>query len=926
VPRRRYQFVDFRSAWFSLSRSVSRWASFAIAPVVAFLILCSYCAYTRHHRTARANATGSSIDSPDPERSTGPQALLAAADRLYWLNNGPAAAPLYAEAEKLFSLRGDARNELHAKVGRLRSEAETMSFVDLSHFLNEQLQNPILQADKELRLWCLIAKGYTDIEIDYRAANRDWLEAQELANELGDKQWVTRASGELGLVAFLEGSPGRAARLLGSALLATMANGDTAGQIRFLELIGRGFEEVNRNTEALRFFERASKLADSEKDSGPPFMAYEGKAQALFALGRADEAKTVLENALGKARLQQNRGHEARLLILIGEMASQTGDRKQAIADLEDAAQISKRVQFFRMEADAMFGLATLYRDAGDLLTAEARATDGLVASQRVGDRYYVPRNLTMLADLKARRGRVSEANAFYKQAEDVIESMLISKDEPYWNGSVAASMSQTYLQHFELLTNSGDVPGAFRVLERVRGRTLAWALADRTAFPTAESGQTASLETDIAELQAQLMQTNSPEKREQLMDRLVEYERRLGLAWTKGDAPGHGLPVQPASLSKLQEDLQADEVLLEYVLDEPTSFCVVVSQKGAYVRVLPAGRKEIENLSQQFVGEIRTKGTGAELSKRLYAMLVKPLPEAATATRFIIAPDAILNLLPFEALRDTQGAYLLKSRVISYVPSGTILNMLRRSEKRQSAPRPLLAVGDVEYENQGSSGRRIPPPASVRGRIERGVADLSGIGLHDLPETRAEVEEIGKIVGSDAVILLGKDATETGFKKQPLDQFRILHLAVHGFADTQYPERSALVLGADPQSGDDGLLQVREIIRLRLQAELTTLSACDSGVGKLLGQEGISNLVEAFLVAGSKSVVASLWSADDTFASALMEQFYRHLARGEDTSSALRSAKLDLLARYGDQVSPFYWAAFIAVGETSKPIGIRQP
>ena len=87
----------------------------------------------------------------------------------------------------------------------------------------------------------------------------------------------------------------------------------------------------------------------------------------------------------------------------------------------------------------------------------------------------------------------------------------------------------------------------------------------------------------------------------------------------------------------------------------------------------------------------------------------------------------------------------------------------------------------------------------------------------------------------------------------------------------------------------DDGLLQVREIIRLRLNAELTTLSACDTGVGKLQGQEGISNLVEAFLVAGSQSVVASLWSADDTFASALMERFYQRMAQGEDTSSALR-------------------------------------
>jgi CHAT domain-containing protein len=206
-----------------------------------------------------------------------------------------------------------------------------------------------------------------------------------------------------------------------------------------------------------------------------------------------------------------------------------------------------------------------------------------------------------------------------------------------------------------------------------------------------------------------------------------------------------------------------------------------------------------------------------------------------------------------------------------------------------------------------------------------RGFADFAGMHLHDLPETRTEVENIGKIAGKNAEILLGTTATESAFKKEPLNEFRVLHLAVHGFADPQYPERSALVLGADPQSGEDGLLQVREIKRLRLNAELTTLSACDSGVGKLQGEEGVSDLAEAFLAAGSKAVVASLWSADDTFASALMERFYQRLAVGESTSSALRGAKLDMLTRYGEQVSPFYWAAFVAIGDASAPVRIRE-
>ena len=610
-------------------------AGVATAFVLTLVLLCLSYAYVRHRHNQALGDSHRALPSglDHSEKSTDPVSLLGEAKRLYWLNNGPKAAPLFARAELLFADRGDTRNELYARVGRLRSEAETMSFVELSRFIDEQLQNPIVRDDPKLRLWCLIAKGYTEIEIDHRAAKRDWLEAQGIAKNLGDDRAMTRAAGELGLIAFLEGNPGQAARLLGGALLSTMASGDTGGQIRFLELLGTGFEEVNRHAEAMRFFERAIKVADADKDSGLPFMAYEGKAQALVASGRTDEAKRVLEDALTKARSQRKRGHEAQLLILLGRLMAQMGDRTQAITYLEGAGQFATQVQFFRMEADAMFELAKLYRDAGDLATADARATQGLAASQRVGDRYYVPRNLTILADLKARRGRIEEANALYEQAEDVIEGMLVSVNEPYWNSSVAASMSQTYLQHFELLNQSGDLPGAFRVLERVRGRTLASALEDKKALLAAESEQTQGLENDVSALQTRLLQANSVIEREQLLDKLVEYERRLGLAWTKGDAPNQRFQVQPASLTKVEDDLNPDEVFLEYVLDDPNSFCLSISRKGAYLRMLPVGRTEIQRLTQQFVDEVRAKGAGIDGAKQLYAWLLKPIPETATLT-----------------------------------------------------------------------------------------------------------------------------------------------------------------------------------------------------------------------------------------------------------------------------------------------------
>jgi len=571
-----------------------------------------------------------------------------------------------------------------------------------------------------------------------------------------------------------------------------------------------------------------------------------------------------------------------------------------------------------------MFDLAKLYRDGGNLDVAEARVTQGLAASRRVGDRYYVPRNLTILADLKASTGHTSEADALYSQAEDVIQGILMGVDEPYWNSSAAGSMSQTYLHHFELLNRTGRISEAFKVLERVRGRTLLWALEDRKALQGPESPETVALERELADLQLRLMQTIDPNTREKLLDQLVEYERRIGLSWTTSERLADRLPVRPATLRDVQRDLKTNEVFVEYVLDEPKSFCLAITRGGAHAYVL-SGRGEIEKSVQKFRDEVGAKDSTIAVSKHLYEMLISPIPEAESATRLVIAPDGILNLLPFESLRDSEGTYLITSHVFSYAPSGTTLHVLRRDDNHAEASKPLLALGDVIYENQGGVGRKLPAPGSTRGKIERGIADLSGMGLHDLPQTREEVEEIGKIIGPGSVLLLGKDATESAFKKKPLEEFRVLHLAVHGFVDMQFPERSALVLGADPRSGDDGLLQVREIIRLRLKAELTALSACDTGVGKLQGQEGISNLVEAFLVAGSRSVVASLWSADDTFVSALMQRFYRHLADGEDTSSALRDAKIDLLKEYGDQVSPYYWAAFIPVGETSRPLGLKQ-
>jgi CHAT domain-containing protein len=132
------------------------------------------------------------------------------------------------------------------------------------------------------------------------------------------------------------------------------------------------------------------------------------------------------------------------------------------------------------------------------------------------------------------------------------------------------------------------------------------------------------------------------------------------------------------------------------------------------------------------------------------------------------------------------------------------------------------------------------------------------------------------------------------------------------------------LILGRAPHSKDDGLLQARDIAKLNLDADLVTLSACDTANGKLEGEEGVTSLVQAFLLAGAKSVLASVWKVDDASTAALMKHFYTHIAQGEDEASALRDAELDLLNQLNNP-APAYWAGFILTGDGSQPITLPK-
>ena len=277
-------------------------------------------------------------------------------------------------------------------------------------------------------------------------------------------------------------------------------------------------------------------------------------------------------------------------------------------------------------------------------------------------------------------------------------------------------------------------------------------------------------------------------------------------------------------------------------------------------------------------------------------------MPEYRKADSVIVVADGGLHLLPFSALWDGKE-YAVQSHAVSVVPSATVLDVVREGQR---IPDSKEFVGVAAWTAEQPSGLK---------NIVREITTPELKQFVPLPQSLHEVTTIAQDFPKPSIVLSGDAATETQFKALPLSDYSVLHLALHGYVDKDYPDRSALVFAPERRGQNDGLLQAREIRNLQLNASLVTLSACDSGVGPV-GESGVDNLASAFLDAGATTVVSAMWDVDDRATAELMIDFYQYLIHGKSKSEALRLAKLRMIGSVASQ--PYYWAAFEMSGEPS--------
>ena len=716
-----------------------------------------------------------------------------------------------------------------------------------------------------------------------------------------------------------------------------------------LDLAG-ALREQGRLREAIEEVARVEALAGDEVDTRFAFRLSTERGQALLALGDVDRATEELATARdlaleldvpGFVALARTNVAVARANVDDHEGALETARRALDLA--RESGAVLQELTAARVAADALVALER-YDEALDLTGAtlarhpdlEADLTVGLRATRGNAltstGRYGVAREeLRAVRAALLRNGRAElewipltgigdsfetlapdSARAYYEAAFGALERHRAAASSgalrtgylAAQRGTLYESVLHFYAQQAERRDRRAWSSLAFRTAERARARGLLEMVT--RSFEADDDPAIAALLDSLYTLdRSERTDGTEAERRRRLQERLARrYDARL--AETAPWLQAGGSLAGPDDLSAR---LDADTTALVYAVGQEVSYLWVVDADGHTLHELPS-RSALQRRVVTLREALQAPGFGdralATEAHALYRALVEPAAGRIEGRdRLWVVPDGILFEIPFELLLtedagdrpDWEDArYLAREVAIGYAPSATLLLQLRE-EGAAAATANVLAVADPDFTTLAArvgTGGELPP----------------------LPQSRQEVEILRGLRGDETVGLIGADATEAAFRRG-LEAHRpsIVHLATHGLVDREEPALTSVALARDPDGAGDGYLYTLEIMALPLDTELVVLSACDTGRGKLERGEGTIGLTRAFLAAGARRVVSSLWPVADASTGRLMARFYEELLRRErSVAEALNRARAALWSER-ETAHPYYWAPFVLMG-----------
>ena len=613
--------------------------------------------------------------------------------------------------------------------------------------------------------------------------------------------------------------------------------------------------------------------------------------------------------------------------------------------------------------AHILTNLANIYRAQGDYERSLHTHLRALRIWEGAAGPYQRATLLSVgnIAKTYAAMGDLGNALAYQRRSDAIVETQLAlnlavgsERQKLMFVQGMAERTDRTISLHLREAPGNADAAAlaALALLQR-KGRVLDALIDTRAAVRQriASTSDKALLDrlnattADLARLALSSRFVPHPETRERQIKELTTMKERLEAELAEHSAEFRA-QVQPVTLGGVEAALPANAALVEFTIYRPFDpraernseaygqprYAAYIVRRGWSPHGVDLGPADALNRSVESLRQALRDPKRADVAERaraLDAQVMQPLRASLDGTtRLLISPDGELNLVPFEALVDEQGRYLVEHHTVSYLTSGR--DLLRMQPGRPNYRRPVVFANPV-FGEPALSGRRAIAEASTepaRRSVTTG-ATLTALYFAPLAATAEEGRAI-KDLFPNAILLTGLRATKTAL--QGIQSPRMLHIASHGFflqdaqASVENPLlRSGLAFaGANLTQGPPGMLTALEASSLDLWGtKLVTLSACDTGVGQVRNGEGVYGLRRAFVLAGAETVVMSLWPVRDAVAREAMVSYYSGLRAGLGRGDALRQAKLAMLKRQGRR-HPFYWASFIQSGEWANLEGRR--
>ncbi len=630
------------------------------------------------------------------------------------------------------------------------------------------------------------------------------------------------------------------------------------GESFILSSLAGAYNSLGNHEQAIIHSQQGLKFAKLSENTFAEADSLQQLANAYYAQRKLTTAIDYFQQALSVARQNGNRTQEAGILGSIGNSYFYLEDLEQAAKYLEQSLGAAREIKNRIQEAFALSSLAVIYESVGDDEQLISYLHEGLTISQELGNTNLEGHILHNLGTAYYRSGNPSQSEKFYRQAmvlRESVRSKLGSNDS--LKVSIADSNISTGIyENLQLtLVQQDKTKAALEIAERGRSRAFIELLQERLSE---DAGTKATVEPPTIEQIQQIAQQQNAT----LVEYSIVQENNLYI-WV----------IQPTG----EIDFRAIDLT---TLDHSLSKIVRDTRNSLFSRSPKRAEVKLRKLHQLLIEPI--------------ASLLPSDPEA----RVIFMPQADLFFVPFPALRDASGEYLIQKHTILTSPSIQLLDLTRqkRLQIEQLGEQDALVVG-------------LPRNSVVVGNPIMPTLPHSNEPLEPLPGAEQEAQAIAPLLGTTPI--LGEQATKEMLIEQ-MSKSRLIHLATHGLLDDIDGLGVPGALALTPTQDDQGLLTSNEIFNLRLNAELVVLSACDTGRGRITG-DGVIGLSRSFITAGAASVVVSLWKVPDAPTALLMPEFYNQLANNQNKAQALRQAMLATLEKYPE---PRNWAAFTLIGE----------